>query len=456
MQSSLESLTVEALVAYRSKEFAKANPEYQRGVVWNPDQQKKLIDSVLRGYQLPVIYLHYKERTEFGLKQQSYDIIDGQQRMESLYRFHEGAFPLLAPSEPSARFPRFIADQPCSWAGKRFPDLSEDLKEQFLSTELPVAIIESNDDNEIRDLFVRLQAGSSLNSQERRDAYPGAFTDFVLTLGGKPDIARYPGHDFFQRVLRMKPARDRGRTRQLAAQIAMLYMRRQEKGEDFFTDTSSGALDDYYYENLDFDSASSESKRLIEILDKLDVLLGDGKRPNPRGHGAMHLALFLDSIWDSYTRSWESRLADAHDEFTSRVAEATKKQKEGVPDEYWNFYGVWTRSNSDRGENIQRRHTFYSQRMREFMGNDLKPKDPKRSFGPLERELIYFRDSKRCAVCSGEVIWKSAEIHHVLEHQAGGQTTLDNGVLVHGECHPKGQAAKDFALELQSQQASID
>ena len=68
----------------------------------------------------------------------------------------------------------------------------------------------------------------------------------------------------------------------------------------------------------------------------------------------------------------------------------------------------------------------------------------------------YFKDSKRCAVCSGEVMWKSAEIHHVVEHQAGGQTTLDNGVLVHGECHPKGQAAKDFALELQSQQTSVD
>ena len=392
-----------------------------------------------------MIYLHYKVRKEFRLTQESFDIIDGQQRMESLYRFHEGAFPLLDPSTPSARFPRFIADQPCLWSGKRFHDLPEELKDQFLSTPLPVAFIEGDDDNEIRDLFVRLQAGSSLNAQERRDAYPGAFTDFVLTVGGKPSIPRYPGHDFFQRVLKMKPGSDRGRTRQLAAQVAMLFMGRREKGENSFTDTSAGALDNYYYENLDFDTESKDSKRLVEILDKLDALLGDGKRPNPRGHGAMHLVLFLDSIWDDYTRRWEGRLAAAHDEFSARLAEAAKKQKEGIPDDFWNFYGVWTRSNSDRGENIQRRHTFYSERIREFLGDHLNPKDPQRLYGPLEREIIYFRDSKRCAVCSGEVMWSSAEIHHVLEHHAGGQTTLENGALVHGECHPKGQAAKDFA-----------
>lgn len=445
MKSSLESLTVKELVTYRRTGFAAPNHEYQRGRVWQPNQKRKLIDSVLRGYQLPVIYLHYKKKREFKLTQESYDIIDGQQRMDSLYEFHEGAFPLLDPSVPSARFPRFIADQPCLWRGKRFPDLPQDLKDHFLDTLIPVTFIESDDDNEIRDLFVRLQAGSDLNAQERRDAYPGAFTDFVLTLGGKPIIPRYPGHDFFQRVLKMKPKSDRGRTRQLAAQIAMLFMKRREKGETFFTDTGAGAIDDYYYENLDFDLESKDSKRLVEILDKLNALLGNGKRPNPRGHGAMHLALFLDSIWDDYTRQWEGHLADAHDEFSVRLAEAAKKQKEGISTDFWSFYGGWTRYGSDRGENIQRRHTFYSERMREYLGDHLNPKDPKRSFGSLEREIIYFRSDKRCAVCDGQVLWNNAEVHHVVEHHAGGLTALENGVLVHVECHPKGQDAKDFA-----------
>ena len=448
MDSMLSSLKIAALVELRKDEFAKPNPEYQRGVVWTPKQQQKLIDSVLRGYQLPVIYLHDVKKVVAGLRREGYEIIDGQQRMESLYRFAEGAFPLLDPSDADARFPRFIADQPCPWSGRRFKDLSDDLREQFLDTELPVAFIKSDDVNEIRDLFVRLQAGSSLNAQEQRDAYPGNFTDFVLGLGGKPKIPRYPGHPFFQRVLGMKPGRDRGKTRQLAAQISMLFFGRREKGYDYFTDINARAIDDYYYKNLDFDPQSSDVKRLEEILNKLDALLGDGKRPNLRGHVAIHLVLLLDSIWDDYTRTWESSLPVAQDKFSAAIALAAKDQKAGIPNDFWNRYGVWTRSNSDRGENIRNRHRFYSQHMLDFTGN-LTLKDSTRAFGPLEREIIYWRDKKCCLVCEGEVMWADAEIHHVQEHHTGGKTTLNNGVLVHNTCHPKGQAAKEFAEAFQ-------
>ena len=74
-------------------------------------------------------------------------------------------------------------------------------------------------------------------------------------------------------------------------------------------------------------------------------------------------------------------------------------------------------------------------------------KDPKRVFGSLEREIIYFRDIRKCAVptCGGEVAWDDAEIHHVEEHAQGGWTVLENGVLVHRACHPKGSAAQEFA-----------
>jgi uncharacterized protein with ParB-like and HNH nuclease domain len=34
------------------------NPEYQRGVVWTSALKKRLVDSVLRGYPIPLIYLH--------------------------------------------------------------------------------------------------------------------------------------------------------------------------------------------------------------------------------------------------------------------------------------------------------------------------------------------------------------------------------------------------------------
>ena len=355
MKTTQEFLTIKKLVDLRKNDMAKPNHEYQRGVVWNRDQQMKLIDSVLRGYQLPIIYLHYKKREVAGLTQESYDIIDGQQRIIALHDFVEGAYPLYAVDDEKARFPKFLQDEPCPWGEKDFHGLSEELKQSLLNTKIPVAYIETkkDDDNEVRDLFVRLQSGFPLNAQEKRDSYPGQFTDFILSVGGKPAITRYPGHPFFQRVLRMKPGQDRGKTRQLAAQIAILFLDKRSNSTEHFTDINAREIDDYYYTNLDFDSESSDCKRLREILDKLNQLLGNGKTPRLRAHDAIHLVLFLDSIWDDYTRSWESTLADSQGKFSEALAKAVQSSKQGNPDETWLRYGIWTRSNSDRGDSIR-------------------------------------------------------------------------------------------------------
>ena len=449
MKTTTEFRTVKQLVELRKHDMARANPEYQRGVVWTRDQQMKLIDSVLRGYQLPIIYLHDIKKEIAGRKHESYDIIDGQQRIAALHLFVEGAFALYRPDDEKARFPKFLRDQPCPWGGRDFQTLPGDLKTTLLDTELPVAFIETDDGNEVRDLFVRLQAGLPLNSQEKRDSYPGEFTEFVLRLGGKPEIPRYPGHDFFRRVLRMKPERDRGRTRQLAAQIAILFLERHDQGRHHFTDINAKAIDEYYYTHLDFDGSTSTCQRLIDILSKLNDLLGDGKRPKLRAHDAIHLVLFVDSIWDDYTRSWESTLRTAQDKFSEALAHATKTRNDSNPEQAWLRYGVLTRTNSDRGDSIRRRHRFYSQRMATNLGN-LTPKDSKRAFGALEREIIYWRDDRKCGVCGSDVVWAEAEIHHVKEHSQGGRTELENGKLVHKHCHPKAGAVEEFAAQLQS------
>ncbi len=405
----------------------------------------KLIDSVMRGYQLPIIYLHDIKRVVANRTQQRYDIIDGQQRINALYLFVEGAFPLYNVEDEKAKFPAFLKKYECPWGGKHFDALSDELKNKLLETKLSVAFIETNDDNEVRDLFVRLQSGFPLNPQGKRDSYPGEFTDFILKLGGKPDIPKYPGYGFFQSALKMKPGQDRGKTRQLAAQIATLFLEQIKNGSGHFGDISARAIDEYYYAHLDFDSSSPECDRLRNILDKLNVLMGNWKGPKLQAHNAIHLVLFVDSIWDDYTRSWEETLGNAQKQFSEILAEATLAAKQGQPDEAWLQYGQWARSNADRGESIHRRHRYYSARMVELLGN-LTPKDPKRAFNSLEREVIYWRAKGKCqAECGAPVIWEDAEIHHVVQHQHGGKTVLENGVLVHKHCHPKGAAAVEFA-----------
>lgn len=71
--------TVRDLVDLFKNKMLVANPEYQRGIVWNNKQKKKLIDSVLRGYPLPIIYLHHIKKVVAGMQREDFEIIDGQQ-----------------------------------------------------------------------------------------------------------------------------------------------------------------------------------------------------------------------------------------------------------------------------------------------------------------------------------------------------------------------------------------
>lgn len=446
MQMNHHDMTVQDIVDLYKNGMLRANPEYQRGIVWSITQRKKLIDSVMRGYPLPLIYLHHIKKQVAGMQREDLEIIDGQQRIISLNDFAEGAYALLDPikDDKIAKFPKFIKSQSCPWAGKDIHSLSEKLRDSFLSAPLSIVNIETNDMNEVRDLFVRLQSGLPLNAQETRDAWPGHFTDFVLRLGGKPQIARYPGHKFFTDLLSMRPLKDRGKTRQLCAQLAMLYFRRRENGYDYFSDINSNAISDFYHSHIDFDQKSSEAVRFVSILDKLHDLLIGASRPKLRGHDVFHLFLLVDSLWDDYTRSWEDSLPSALDRFLENLKNANATRDAEQPDPFWLRYGQWTRVNSDRGDRIRQRHEFYTSQMLEFL-NPLQLRDSKRLFGPLEREIIYFRDKKKCVVCGSTVSWSDVQIHHIQEHSKGGQTTMDNGVLVHAACHPQGKEAVLFA-----------
>jgi len=444
MQPDLDNKTVGDLLDLRMADMLYANREYQRGAVWSTMQKKLLVDSVLRGYPIPLIYLHYISKEVAGHRIDKFEVIDGQQRINALYEYREGSFKLFDPQieadADEAQFPNFVQQQPCTWGGKRFDELAPELQNKMLKTPLAIVLVKTDIADEARDLFIRLQSGMPLNSQEKRDAWPGNFTEYILKIGGKPEIPRYPGHEFFRDVMKAK-ATNRGEYRQLAAQIVILYQTRRQTGK--FCDINADALDAFYHKHLDFDRNSDDAKRFSQILDVLTHLLGDGKRNKIRGHEAIGLVLLVDSLLDDYTRSWQKEFADAFDSFRLKVGQATQERFDDPSSEYWAHYGQLTRANSDRAISIERRHIFFVDKMRATM--NLQLKDATRGFGQLEREIIYQRDQKCCQVPGHgeEVLWADAEIHHIQQHTDGGPTTLGNGALVHKACHPKSQ--KDVA-----------
>ena len=437
MELQSEKVKIADLLAWRKGGILSVNSEYQRGAVWSEAQQKKLIDSVLRGYPLPLIYLHHKKRSIAGITNETFEIIDGQQRMNALHRFSEDNLELFDPIEDDklARFPKFIKDGVCEWARKSYAMLSTQMADKFNETELFVVKVTTSHDDEARDLFIRLQAGLPLNAQEKRDAWPGGFTEFILKYGGKKEISRYPGHEFFKTLVSV-PAAERGGVRTLCAQLAMLYFEGATKGK--WLNISTQPIDDYYYQNLSFDPFSDKAMAFSRILQVAVVVFAGYKGPKLKVHEALHVFLFLNDLSEGYTPSWQGKFTEAFDDFRYNSA-LNKKAQEG---EYWTEYVSFTIAQAAAPASLERRHNFFAKKMLEV----LKPvqKDTTRLYGPIEREIIYYQHRKKCVVCQHEITWEDLEIHHLDEHQNGGETTLENGVPVHKVCHPKGAAAIEF------------
>ena len=64
-------------------------PEWQRGEVWPLSKKQNLIDSILREWKLPKFYF-LKTNDE----PETYDVVDGQQRLSSIFEFFDNELQL--------------------------------------------------------------------------------------------------------------------------------------------------------------------------------------------------------------------------------------------------------------------------------------------------------------------------------------------------------------------------
>ena len=429
--------TVGDLIDLKHQQFLRINPEYQRGLSWTETQKKMFLDSIFRNYSISAFYLHKKEVVAAQHKNLYFDIVDGQQRINAIYSFSEGAYSLLNPSEDSGfKFPNFVKDEPCPWGGMRFNELPKELQDQLRKQHVVIYEITTDNENSIRDLFIRLQGGTPLTPQDKRDSWPGNFTEFVLRVGGKSRVNKWHGLPLFNEIVKTN---NESRRRQLVAQIFMLFwtVRKEKK----FCDIKSVSIDDFYHAHIDFDDKSTETRRFEKICRILYEQLRTG--PKKVGHSLIHMFLLVDSMLDSYERGWESGLASNLAKFENRcrsAADDNKNRRETQNKRYYTEYGQLTRTGSDSANTIKRRHSFFADEMLNLLSP--QKKDSKRQFTDTEREVVFFRDSETCQWCKmigndHRVLWDECDIHHVMPHAQGGLTEIKNAALVHRDCHPK-------------------
>lgn len=439
MNTKQERMTISEIVDLDKQEVLKVDPEYQRAQEWNIKQQRLLIDSLMRGYPIPIFYLHKKVIESSWATNTNFFIVDGQQRINAIVMYVRNQFTMFDPArDKKTGLAHFQRGSEISWAGKSFDALPESLRTQFLQTELSVVFIESESGNEIRDLFIRLQAGLPLSAQEKRDAWPGDFTKFVIETAGKKTASqKWMGHDFFRRVLKGSSAR--GNMRKLCASMFMQSYSRNKNAyaPDSFTSTNAVEIDNFYQYHVDFDSLLKESHapRFREILDEATDLLADGHTPKIEANMAYNVILFLDLMMGNFSPDWRKKFVEAFHKFQERLLLARKSKDPG--NEYWYRYGALTGVSAASKGQAEARYRFFEDKMLKVM-SPLTRLDPKRAFSSAERELVYYRDEKKCYKCGGKVEWAEAEVDHAKPHALGGGTTLENARLVHSACHARG------------------
>lgn len=178
---------------------------FQRNYVWSRKDQVKLIETILLGYSIPEIYL-YNSSIDPETGEERISIIDGQQRIGSIYDFINNDF-RLSTSHLSADY------KDASFSNKHFKDLDNDDKKKIWHYPFSARVINTSiGRNELIELFLRLNAtDKSLNPQELRNAeFNGEFIkltesiaewDFWKKIFAPGKIRRMSDMEFISQIL---------------------------------------------------------------------------------------------------------------------------------------------------------------------------------------------------------------------------------------------------------------
>lgn len=143
------------------------SPKYQRNKVWNLNAKSYLMDTIIKGYPMPPIFI--RQQIDLATRKTIREVIDGQQRITAILEFIEGQFTIQKSHNKD-------------YANKQFEELNDEIKENFLNYNISFEIIKLKDDSKIYEMFARLNTNNmALNKQELRNAqFWGDFKVFVV------------------------------------------------------------------------------------------------------------------------------------------------------------------------------------------------------------------------------------------------------------------------------------
>jgi hypothetical protein len=225
------------------------SPPYQRKPVWAARQKCYLIESILLGLPVPEVFVQQKTSPE---GKTTCAIVDGQQRIRTILQFIGSEVDPGEQEYNKFRLDKLDVESPLRDLG--FADLSADQKKAFFGYRFVVRYLNTESDDEVRDMFRRLNKFlTPLKPQELRNAtYNGPFVRLVLHLADSEYWAE-------NRIVTPSSIRRMGDV-EFVSELLIGVMHGPQGG-------SSRVIDDYYKQYEDYEEEFPSQRRTERLFE---------------------------------------------------------------------------------------------------------------------------------------------------------------------------------------------
>lgn len=403
---------VRDLVAdYHNKEL-DPRPPFQRGYVWDRTKASRLIESVLLNVPLPLIYTAEEDN---GLEV----VIDGQQRLLTLFHFIDGTFPRDGRPFRLTKL-KIMKDL----NKKKFVDLDENYRRKIQRYNIQIIKISAQSDADVKfEIFERLNSGAvSLNAQELRNCiYRGRFNDLLRELSQ---------HDSFRKAIKSESALDRMKDAELVLRFLAFYERTYLNYPGGVKSFLNEFMNDF--RNLTDDKVKKFSEAFKKAADLSFTVFGEqayrrfsiGNDKDKNGHWekTVNRALYDIVMW-GFTQYEKSQVVGKADAIRDALISLTIQDEE--------FRAAITAATGDKYRAIYR-----FDKWRETLAAVVGTGDVGARLFTAEVKRNLFMSSQQCAICSQTIhTIDDAEVDHVTPFSKGGTTDIQNAQLVHRYCN---------------------
>jgi hypothetical protein len=413
--------TIQDLVNLYAKGHLNLEPGFQRNSVWSKSDRAKLIDSILRNYPLPSIFLYKREQDGYYV----YDVIDGKQRIESILMFM-GAI----------KGHRFSTNSQISDESEKETidwKLLCKKKLQYKITGYKVQSMEvSGELSDIIDLFVRINStGKALTPAEKRHAkYYNS--EFLRTAGNVAE--RYEEYFRSNKILSQNQISRMKHVELVCELMVSIYT------EDVINKKT--ALDKVMNStSISGKHAKNVKEQCVRTFNRLKIMFPKLKETRLWQLSDFYTLAVL--VWKFeksgliLTDKKRNGLAfDLLRNFSNGVDKVRESQKKagGIHpgEELYREYLLTVLQSTDEIKQRQKREEI----LKGILETLFDKKDKNRNFSSEQRRLIWNSEEEpKCAICGKPVTWKDFHADHIKPHSKGGKTVIENAALTHRSCN---------------------